>query len=203
MVAEADISHTVSDYRSPLMLLILAFPFLAYTTVTILAAPYYQPFSSYDLREYALIPPPHWILVLYPCAAFLTVIVIECCVWVSVKSAAVITSPDTTLARRLSMGVLVRHVLMLYSMVMFVPLIMGSGAMNMLSNTLGSIYDDPLTFRDIVILILKMSPPPLIFIGMMVMVASEERMGGRLTGWPWSSRAAQGDDAAAGEGGAV
>ncbi len=197
-IAEADISHSVSDYRSPLMLLILAFPAFAYTTVTILVAPYYQPFSSYDLRAYALIPPPHWVLVLYPCAAFLTVIVIECCVWVRVKAAAVITSPDTTLARRLSMGVLVRHVVWLYSMVIFVPLIMGSGAMDMLSNTPGSMNYDALTFRDIVIVTLKMSLPPVLLISGMVILVSEGRMGGRLTGWPWgSNRAAQDNGAAA------
>jgi hypothetical protein len=178
-VARPEISHKISDYRSPLVPVIVAFPAVVYTALTVLLAPHYQPFSSFELRYDALIPPPRWILAIYPCALWLHVLLVEGCAWARVRAPAAITSPDTTLARRLSMGVIGEHLSSLYGSLLIVPSSMGLGAVALLQPTSEVIPYGVLSsvvFGTLVICGLSA----------LQMMMSQGRLGGRLTGWPWS-----------------
>jgi hypothetical protein len=174
--------------------MIVALPAIVDTTLTILAAPYYNAFNAFDLHIYfethghELISPPHWILAIYPGAMWLTVLLVECCAWVRVKSAASITSPDAALARGASMALMGRNLAFIYAPMMAIPApIVGVGAMMLL-----------LTRSNFALIITAYGSTMLVgSMSMILMAPSEGRLGGRLTGWPWGKGAARENGAAA------
>lgn len=183
VVAQPTLSRKVSDYRSPALPIIMALFALAYTVLTILLAPHYMPFYAFDLQRYALISPPHWILVLYPCAFFLTAIVVEGCAQVRVKAQGGITSADAVLARNLSMALIGFDLSRIYYLGFLMGWI-GIGVTPLLSPTLLTLSLDALDFIT--------SFVPLLWLGIGAsLLQSEGRLGGRLTGWPWRNGAAR------------
>lgn len=200
-VADTLVSHQVLDYRSPLLTLLVAIPAIVYTPLTILLAPKYSAFDAFDLHMYfvlhghELVSPPHWILAIYPGAMWLTVLLVECCAWVRVKSVASITSPDAGLARRASLALTTLNVGFIYAPMVIVPVMMGSIMAQLLWQPADALGLDTLvnwTFVSTMIVGWASYIAVLLF-------AVEGRLGGRLTGWPWSKGSAQ-DDGAAAEG---
>lgn len=96
-------SRRISEYRSPLLVLIVAIPFLFCSAVTLIFALRYVAFTPGDIRDFGIIPPPHRILAIYPCTLLLTLILVEACVWIELKSSVAIRSQDAALARYVNM----------------------------------------------------------------------------------------------------
>lgn len=205
-VADPSVSHKVLEYRSPLLTVFVAIPAIVYTTLTILVAPKYSPFDAFDLQEYLaihgheLVLPPHWILAIFPGAMWLTVLLVEVCAWARVKSAASNTSPDAALARGASMALTELNLGFIYSPMILASVLMGNPTVQLLSLAAHALGLDSIlltVFTTTLIVGYTSNAVVLLF-------ALEGRLGGRLTGWPWSGRTARdGGAAAAGEGGVV
>ncbi len=205
VVAEALVSRRVLDYRTPLLTVPVAIPAIIYTALIILVAPKYSAFDAFDLQIYRaihghdIVLPPHWILAIYPGAVWLTVLLVECCVWARVKSAACITSPDAALARDASMAFTVLNVGTIYGPAMMAATMIGNMTMQLLVQTAVALDLDFLVFWAFAITMIVG------YVSFFVVLFStfEGRLGGRLTGWPWRQRAVRETGAAARGDGAV
>ncbi len=182
-------SRRISDYRSPLLVLIVALPFLVYSAVTLVVAPRYVAFTPDVVREYGIVP-PRWILAVYPGALLLLVIVAEVCAWIVVKSAAPIRLRDAALARRFNMVLIrCRMSTIYYLALVFSPQLVINSPLLTSTDYAGEGIDWGLWLWMLLYFICwGMGLPIMLTLG---------RMGGRLTGWPWSDGAARDGGAAA------
>jgi hypothetical protein len=186
----------VSDYRSPLLLLIVALSFLVYSIVTLILAPRYVAFSPDVIREYGIVPPPRWFLAVYPCALLLIVIFAEVCVWIVAKSSAPIRLQNSALAQRFNMGIIRQRMSGIYFMTLvFSPQFAGNGLM--LFTSTGHVSESSGWRMGVWLFLFFISYA----VGLPI-VFTVGRMGGRLTGWPWGNGATR-DGAAEERGGGM
>ncbi len=177
-------SRRVSDYRSPLLVLIVALPVLVYSTVTLIVAPRYVAFAPDVVREYGIVPPPRWILALYPGALLLTVIFAEVCVWIVAKSSAPIRLQNAALAQRFNVGVKRQRMMSIYYLTLIFSaqsVIPGSQLLTSTGHAGEGIYWEIWLWLLLFVTCLV--------VGMSILL-TQGRMGGRLTGWPWGSNRA-------------
>lgn len=190
-IAAASVPRKVLDYRSPLLTVIIAIPAIVYTVLTILVAPSYSAFDPFDVRMYlavhghAIISPPRWILAIFPGAMWLTVLLVESCVWARVKAPARITLYNAPLARDASMALTGLNVTSIYGPMMATPAVMGLGGMLFLSRAADALDLSAL------VKVTGITTMLVGYIGMAVVLTSEGRLGGRVTGWPWTKERAR------------
>lgn len=123
-------SRRVSDYRSPLAMLITGLPFLAWSVATLIVAPRYVALSATVAREYGVWPT---VLAVYPCALLLTAIFAEACVWVVVKSPPRIRLRDAAFAQRLNVGIVRFQTRYVYIFLLIWSMFLGEGVVDLFS----------------------------------------------------------------------
>ncbi len=194
VLTDGEPSRRISDYRSPLLVLIVALPFLVFSVVALILAPGYVAFTPDIVRASGLVPPPQWILAVYPGMLLLMVIVAEVCVWIMATSPASIRLRDAALAQRFNMGILRQRMSHLYFMTLLFSTQLVQPALYLFTSE-GHVVDSS-EWRMVLWLVLFFIS---VGVGLSLM-STMGRMGGRLTGWPWSKRAVRDGGAARGDG---
>lgn len=184
-------SHRVSDYRSPLLVLFAAVPFLVYSTMALILAPRYVAFTPDIVRQYGIVPPPQWILAVYSGALLLMVIIAEVCVWIVAKAPAPIRLQNAALAQRFNMVIIRQRMSAIYLFTLIFSPQLGNVGIQLFTPTVQG--DEGVGWLLGFWLLLFIVS---LIAGLTIQFTSG-RMGGRLTGWPWSSGAARDDGEAA------
>lgn len=196
-LTDGEPSHRVSDFRSPLLVLFAAVPLLVYSAVTLILAPRYVAFTPDIVRQYGIVPPPQWILAIYPGALLLMVVIAEVCVLILAKSPAPIRLRDAALAQRFNMVIIRQRMSAIYLFtLMFSPQLVDAGWQLFTPTVQGEDGFGWLLGFGLVLFIVSL-------IGGLTIQFTLGRMGGRLTGWPWSAGTGRNGGAAARGDGAV